>query len=103
MVTGGTASRAAVEETTVEDSGEEVEIEVDVEDGSDENDENLMVQKSLRSYGKLERCAGQNLPESHRRILQLRDWAEDRWAEGHQVEDMMDAALFNLEVPDRDG
>ena len=92
-----TASRAAAEETIVEDSGEEVEIEVDEEEENAENEESLLVQKSLARASMPHRYADQNLSPSHRRILQLRDWVEDRWATGHQVEDMMDAALLSLD------
>ena len=90
---GGTASRAATTDGAVE-GDEEVEIEIEGED--DEGDDTLLVQLGVQRAGGENKDLYATLPGPHRRLLQLRDWAEDKWMEGHQVADMLSLAWANV-------
>ena len=86
----GTAVPPEIDTVEVEidetEHSEEVEVEV-----APEGDETLLVQVSA--------SAGKARPHhsAHSEILRLRDWLEDRWAEGHQIYDMIQVARAHLD------
>ena len=64
----------------------EVEVEIGEDDGT------LLVQVNMQPPEQPASRVSRRLPEPHQQILQLRDWAEERWVEGHQVFDMVEVA-----------
>ncbi|CAE7872476.1 unnamed protein product [Symbiodinium necroappetens] len=78
----GAACAPSTEPQEIE--AEEIEVEID------EDEETLLMQTQAEAKA---RASGTPKNEAHRRLLQLRDWLEARWAEGHHVDDMVQAAM----------
>ena len=83
-------STGAVCAPSTEPEVENEEIEVVIE----EDEENLLMQMQAEVRAK---AKDNPKAEAHRHLLQLRDWLEEKWVEGHQVEDMVQAAKDHIQ------